>query len=142
MESMIAHQLSDLISMLGICVFMPCFIAWSISRIKINNDNRRTELLLEAIKSSGSQIDPETLAKAFTKPTLSPSEILTRRLLCGLIFTLLGVAATLFGIYVMCTIPEFHIQYMMFMIAGVAFSIGISFLVIYFIAKNQIQNKG
>lgn len=49
---------------IAVVVVLPVLIVWLIARVKINNDNRRSEALLEAIRQ-GSNVDADRLAKFF-----------------------------------------------------------------------------
>ena len=38
---------------LGVCVALPVLIVWLVYRSRTNKDNRRAEVLIEAIKANG-----------------------------------------------------------------------------------------
>ena len=132
--------MEDLIIVTGVCVVMPVMIMWIIYRAIINGDNQRAAVLMEAIRSNNS-IDADRLAEAFGKARNTPRELLNLRLLRGCIFTLVGLAVVLFGAYVMLTEPETHSQNVMFIIGAPLFAVGISYLIVYFVTKKQIENN-
>ena len=76
------HLLISIIVPIGICVVLPVLIVWFVTRARINRDNRRTELLLEAIRRND-HIDPEVLADALSKPECTERDRQHSRLLRG-----------------------------------------------------------
>ena len=119
---------------------MPVMIMWIIYRAIINSDNQRAAVLMEAIRSNNS-IDADRIAEALSKPRRTPRELLNLRLLRGCIFTLVGLTVVLFGAYVMVTVPETNSQNVMFIIGAPLFAVGISYLIVYFVTRKQIENN-
>lgn len=121
---------------LGICVALPVLIVWIIYRASTNGDNKRAEVLIEAIRSNNG-IDADRLAEALAKPRKTPAELLNLRLLRGCIFSLIGVAAALYSWYASCSFPEMNVQNWMWIIAAASLAIGISYLIVYFVSKKK-----
>lgn len=61
-----------------ICVLLPVLIMWLVSRIEMNRNNRRADVLIEAIKTYNG-MDVDRLSEALVKPRRTPSNCLT----CG-----------------------------------------------------------
>ncbi len=132
--------MEDFLIVTGVCVVMPVMIMWIIYRAIINGDNQRAAVLMEAIRSNNS-IDADRIAEALSKPRRTPRELLNLRLLRGCIFTLVGLTVVLFGAYVMVTVPETNSQNVMFIIGAPLFAVGISYLIVYFVTRKQIENN-
>lgn len=81
----------EIILPIAVVVVLPVLIVWLISRVNINRENRRSEVLLEAIKK-GADVDAGRLADFFARDSRAPGELRNLRLLRGCIFTLIGVA--------------------------------------------------
>ncbi|MDO4320674.1 MAG: TspO/MBR family protein [Bacteroidales bacterium] len=133
----IIDELIGLIVPIAICVVLPVMIVWLISRRLINADNKRTEVLIEAIKSNAG-IDADKLAEAFHKPRLSDVEILNRRLLYGCVWTLLGVMSGISAIIFACTEPWSNIHNPLMLFCGLCLAIGIGFLIVYFVSRRIV----
>lgn len=132
--------MENILIVTGVCVVMPVMIMWIIYRAIINSDNQRAAVLMEAIRSNNS-IDADRIAEALSKPRRTPRELLNLRLLRGCIFTLVGLTVVLFGAYVMVTVPETNSQNVMFIIGAPLFAVGISYLIVYFVTRKQIENN-
>lgn len=135
--------IEDLVALLipiGICVVMPVLVIWLISRISINADNKRAEVLIEAIKSNGG-IDAYKLAEAFSKPRKTALEVLNKRLLYGCIWTLLGIMSAICALIFANTMPWGDIQYPLMIISGLCLSLGIGFLIVYFATRKSVLDN-
>lgn len=120
---------------IAVVVVLPVLIVWLIARVKINNDNRRSEALLEAIRQ-GSNVDADRLAKFFSRENRTPAELLNLRLLRGSIFTLLGVAFCVVSIvtdYVGIAGSDGILGFAV--TSAVAFAIGVGYLIVYFVSR-------
>ena len=134
-------MLENIISLfipIGFCVVVPIAIVWIVVKTIMNKDNRRTEVLIEAIRSNNN-IDTDKLAEAMTKSNRTPKEILNLRLLRGCMFSLSGIALlicslifNLNGIFILEIDP--------FLIIGSALlAIGISYMIVYFVTGKTID---
>lgn len=121
---------------IGICVIVPIAIVWIVFKTFMNKDNRRTEVLIEAIKSNN-DIDTDKLAETMADRGRTPEEILNLRLLRGCIFSLAGLAvlgAILFFYFNNEYIEDECIG--LFLIAGlISVAIGISYLIVYYVTR-------
>ena len=74
-----------------ICGILPVAIVWIVTNKLKNRDDKRAEVLMKAIESDKS-IDTNKLAEALGNVSEPKSDILSKRLLRGLIFTFIGIA--------------------------------------------------
>lgn len=128
----------------SICVLLPIVCIWLIMRRGINNDNKRAEVLLKAIESNNS-IDADKLAEALSKPRLTPREQLNKRLLRGCIWSLVGVALFVLGLITWLTDPDVTFGsddvYTAFMFGLISFAVGVSYLIVYFVTRKQVDRE-
>lgn len=125
-----------------ICVVLPVAIVAIIYWGRVNNDNKRTQVLIKAIEANN-DIDADKLAEALAKPRKTAKEILNGRLLKGCIFTFIGVCCEIFALVeyfsqnadtsFLDSIEAFGV------IGGISLAIGISFLIVYFVTRKQIS---
>lgn len=132
------NHLTGILISLGICVVLPVMIVWLVMRVKINSDNKRTEVLVEAIRANNN-INTDKLAEALTKPKLTFRETMMRRLLCGCIFSFIGLAFIIYG-FICLGIPEMWEDDgpKLFFMGGCLLGVGISFLIVYFIMRRGL----
>ncbi len=133
--------MEDILVPIFICVVLPVAIVAIIYWERVNNDNKRTQVLIKAIEANN-DIDADKLAEALAKPRKTAKEILNGRLLKGCIFTLIGVACEIFALVAYFS----HDAYTSMdsievpgIIGGISLAIGISFLVVYFVTRKQIS---
>ena len=117
-----------------VCVILPIVIVWIVFQFITNRTNKRSEIILEAIKGNPN-IDTEKLLEAFKAHTPSPWENLSRKLLRGSIFTLLGITFAIIG----ALAAEGGVQMSCWIACGVFGSIGIGFLITYVFTYKNIQ---
>lgn len=132
--------MEDLIIVTGVCVVMPVMIMWIIYRAIINGDNQRAAVLMEAIRSNNS-IDADRLAEALSKPRRTPRELLNLRLLRGCIFTLVGVATAVSLLLLIVDGSNGWLNAWLLIISGTLLAVGISYLIVYFVTRKQIENN-
>lgn len=124
---------------IAICVILPIAIVWIVVRAFINRDNKRTEVLIEAIRSN-SNIDADRLAEAMTKRAHTPHEVLNLRLLRGCIFSLAGVAFLGYNMYLSYKGGCGDDMLTSSMIAALIFlAIGISYIIVYFVSRRELN---
>jgi ABC-type Fe3+-siderophore transport system permease subunit len=121
-----------------VCVVLPVMVVAIVFAASMNSDNKRAQILIKAIES-GNGIDADRLAEALRKPHKSHQEVMNLRLLRGCVFTLLGVASAIYGIYMQCSYAESIAPKIAYMICGVMSAIGIAYLITYFVTRNQIN---
>lgn len=134
--------MEDILVPIFICVVLPVAIVAIIYWGRVNNDNKRTQVLIKAIEANN-DIDADKLAEALAKPRKTAKEILNGRLLKGCIFTFSGVCCEIFALVeyfsqnadtsFLDSIEAFGV------IGGISLAIGISFLIVYFVTRKQIS---
>lgn len=132
--------MEDFLIVTGVCVVMPVMIMWIIYRAIINGDNKRAEVLMEAIRSNNA-IDADRLAEALSKPRRTPRELLNLRLLRGCIFTLVGLATTICLILMIIDGSDGWLNFQLLVTSGIFLAVGISYLIVYFVTRKQIENN-
>lgn len=132
--------MEDILVPIFICVVLPVAIVYIICRCKENVDNRHAEVLIKAIESNNN-VNADKLVETLRKPIRTAREVLNLRLLRGIMSTLLGIGALVYSIYLEMTIPERNYQIVSYIVAGVSLAIGISYLLVYFITRNQIDDQ-
>lgn len=129
------HDLVEILVPLGVCVALPVLIIWLVSRASINRDNKRTQVLIEAIRQNNG-VDTDKLAEALKKPEKTPAQLLMLRLLRGCIFSLIGIALVIFGImYSVNGEGEWGVPDETLVLGGLSLAVGISYLIVYFVSK-------
>lgn len=126
---------------IAICVVLPIAIVAIIAYMHINADNKRTKVLIKAIESN-QNIDTDRLANAFAKAPLTPHELLNLRLLRGCFFSLIGVAfAIVAGILYNPEESSTDSSFFSMFVSGISMAIGISYLIVYFVTRKQINEE-
>lgn len=121
----------------AICVALPVLIVWLVTRTKMNNDNKRTEIIIKAIEANNS-IDVDALAKSLEKSRKTLDEIQQGRLLKGCCFSLSGLAFIVCGLCVHFNDMIEEDGFLGLLITGlIALSIGIGFLIVYFSVRGK-----
>lgn len=127
-----AH-LDTLLILIAICVVLPITIVWILYRASMNHENKRAQILIEAIKSRN-DLNAVALVESFNKPIKTEKEIRSLRLLLGLIFSLSGIVITalsLMSIFDDGLFPLF--SEILIMLGGISIAIGISYLIVYYL---------
>ena len=124
-----------------VCVVLPVAIVAIVFAAAINNDNKRAKILIKAIESNCG-IDADKLAEALQKPKKSAREILNTRLLLGCLFSFVGLMLLTVGIVSLCMGSEFASDPVTvpMMFGGISLSIGLSFIVVYFVTRKQLKD--
>lgn len=126
-----------------ICVVLPISIVALVVKASMNSDNKRAQVLIKAIESNCG-IDADKLAEALQKPKKSPREVLNLRLLRGCIFSLIGLGFSIVAILALTTKSSLYYDpaYLpISLIIGLpSLSIGISYLIVYFVTRKQIKD--
>ena len=121
------------------CV-MPIAIVLIVALRKSNTVNKRSEILIKAIEAN-KEVDTDKLIEAMREPKKSPQEILNARLLRGCMYSLIGLALAIVGIVNLANGTEFSADPVTIplMFGGISLAIGISYLIVYFVTRNQIE---
>nr|MDE7420236.1 hypothetical protein [Muribaculaceae bacterium] len=119
---------------------MPIAIVLIVALRKSNTVNKRSEILIKAIEAN-KEVDTDKLIEAMREPKKSPQEILNARLLRGCMFSLIGLALAIVGIVNLANGTEFSADPVTIplMFGGISLAIGISYLIVYFVTRNQIE---
>ena len=123
-----------------ICGILPVAIVWIVTNKLKNRDDKRAEVLMKAIESDKS-IDTNKLAEALGNVSEPKSDILSKRLLRGLIFTFIGIALIIGALVIFSNggfgdTPEFGV-----MSGAVLLALGISYLIVYRVGYRQKQKE-
>ena len=119
---------------LAMCIFLPVIIAWLYFKYVNNRVNKCTEVITKAIEAN---VCPEKLTGVFESLRDTAEEILHIRLLRGCIFTLLGLSMMMMTI----AFSNDGLQRLMWFLSAVCFSIGIGYLIVYFVTKKSIKEE-
>lgn len=137
-------MLEDILVPIAICVALPVLIVWLIGRVRQNEVNRKTEVMLKAIES-GAEINPDLLQRA--KKPKSLKERLLGRLTAAIICTLIGVSILLTGLLTPMIEGFENAQARIVLgflvdIPGLIFiSVGIGLFVYYFAGKKMLAKE-
>lgn len=132
--------MEDLVALLipiFICVVLPVSIVLIISLSETAKEKQKANIIIKAIEANNN-IDADKLAESLRKPVKTALQILNTRLLCGCVFTLLGAAAVIYGIYSRLS----YIRDISYLVSGACLAIGLGFLVTYFVTRKQINKDG
>ena len=123
-----------------VCVVLPVAIVGITAAAKMNNDNKRSRMLIKAIESNCG-IDADKLAEALQKPKKTAREILNDRLLRGCVFSFIGLVLCVVGIVALRLHSAFSSDLVVFPLTfgGVSLAIGLSYLVVYFVTRTQLK---
>ena len=120
---------------ISICVILPIVIVWITTRCRIHAQNKRTEVLMEALKVNPN-VDVQKLIDGMSKRQLTPAEAKKRNLSKGVMFTLM---ATVFIIVPFITGSNNDDLNDMLIAGGILLSIGIANLVVFFFGNKHIK---
>lgn len=136
-----AESIIALFIPIGICVVMPVLVVWLVSRIAINRENRKSDVLMEAIRNNAN-VDTDKLMKSMAGRERSARELLNLRLLRGCIFTLLGVAFGVCAGILGYNAPErSDITYLSLLSSAVCIAVGVGYLIVYFVSRKSISSN-
>ncbi|MBO7510708.1 MAG: hypothetical protein J6T35_05935 [Bacteroidales bacterium] len=127
---------------IGICVVLPIVIVWLNTRAKMNETNKKTEIMLKAIESGA------TIDTGFFKAQQSQQKTIKEKLLARLtgatITTLLGVVGLLGGLFYcnhygwdMNNSPLPTLPFL----GGILLAVGISLFIVYFVGKRMLAKE-
>lgn len=125
---------------IAVCVVLPVTVVWLTTRMKMNNDKLRSEVLIKAIETN-KDIDADKLAEALARPAKTERDVLFSRLKRGVLFSVLAVLCTILAIVVYLTDFESNAQNVLALVAAGSYAIGIGNLVVYFVSKPHILGE-
>ena len=123
-----------------ICFIMPIAIVLITSIQKMYQNKQMTRLLEKAIdKDAG--IDIERINDMIRKPRRTLRERLTRHLLSGCIFSLIGLVLIICGLVSWADGTAFSSDPVTvpLVFGGISLAIGLSFLIVFFVMRRQAQ---
>ena len=131
----------DILVPISICVVLPVAIVLIIFMTAMNSDNKRAKVLIKAIEANNN-IDADKLAAALAKPRKTPLEILNKRLLRGCMFTFTGIALIIVALVSLAYGTEFANDSVTLpmIFGGALLAIGLSYRVVYFVTRKQVNN--
>lgn len=122
-----------------ICVVaLPVLIVWFNTRKKINEAKQRTQIILAAIEKN-KETDVEDLLKQMAPQKTLLKEKLLTKLLWGGILTLLGLALTIFGCYLIAGRGDNNNPFIL--IGPILMPVGLAFLINYFVGKKILAKE-
>lgn len=130
----------EIIVPIFVCVVLPISIVLIIALRKMNSDNKRTQIIIRAIEAN-KDVDTEKLIESLQTPKPTALEILNSRLLRGCMYTLIGVSLAIFGTVNLALGYQFESESVMvsFIFGGISLAIGISYLIVYFVTRKQVE---
>lgn len=117
---------------LGVCVLLPIMLVWFYFNSVNNKANLRAEVMTKAIEAN---VCPEKLDDVFESLKKTAEEISQTRLLNGCIFTLLGISLLIMTF----VFSDDGLQRFMYFLSSVCFSIGIGYLIVYFVTRKTVK---
>ena len=133
-------DLTELIA--AVLIFgLPILIAAFIYRHKMNETNKRAEIVLKALEKNPDEV-PEELLKSLNTPQKPLKERLLGKLLCGLALTIVGVAIVVIEFATHLSTNEWFSDDRNLMVLGAAlFAVGVAFLIYFFVARRTMQHE-
>lgn len=134
--------MEDVLTAFGICVIMPVLIVWLTMRAKTNKDNARKEILIAALeKNPDLDISEFVKVQPRNKNTLIKERLL-RKLVVGLICSLVGVGTLVVAIIRSIESPLGTLEQYDDLIIGACFiGVGIAFIIAFFVGKRFLAKE-
>lgn len=134
-------ELIGILVPLGIGCLLPIMVVWLSVRRRMNETNKRTEIVLAAIEKNP-EMDIEELMKKISPKQKLLKEKLLSKLLKGTLCALLGLGFVGFGAWLSYAGRGGSDYPVMAICAGlILFAIGIAFLVNYGIGKKMLAKE-
>lgn len=134
-------QLVDILVPIACGCILPIVIIFLSVRQKMNETNKRTEIVLAAIEKNPEMDIEEIMKKISRKPKLLKEKLLTK-LLWGCLTTLLGIGLIAFGIFLGENQLGGTDDPMTAICFGlISLGVGIAFLVNYFMGKKMLAKE-
>ena len=128
----------DIIVPIGICVVLPVMIVWLVTRVRRNEIDKKTEVMLKAIES-GATIDSD-LFKEAPKKRKSTKERLLNRLICGCAASIIGAALTAIGIIPWMTLEDDTFAPLL-IFGGISLAVGIALFIGFFVGRKMLAKE-
>ena len=128
----------DIIVPIGICVVLPVMLVWLITRVRRNEIDKKTEVMLKAIES-GATIDSDFFKEA-PKKRKSTKERLLNRLICGCAASIIGAALTAIGIIPWMTLEDDTFAPLL-IFGGISLAVGIALFIGFFVGRKMLAKE-
>lgn len=128
----------DIIVPIGICVVLPVMLVWLVTRVRRNEIDKKTEVMLKAIES-GATIDSD-LFKEAPKKRKSTKERLLNRLICGCAASIIGAALTAIGIIPWMTLEDDTFSPLL-IFGGISLAVGIALFIGFFVGRKMLAKE-
>lgn len=128
----------DIIVPIGICVVLPVMLVWLVTRVRRNEIEKKTEVMLKAIES-GATIDSD-LFKEAPKKRKSTKERLLNRLICGCAASIIGAALTAIGIIPWMTLEDDTFAPLL-IFGGISLAVGIALFIGFFVGRKMLAKE-
>ena len=119
-------------------IALPILIMWLDNRKKTNETNQRTQIMLSALEKNP-QMDVEELLRKMAPQRKLLKEKLLTKLQWGGILTLLGLALTIFGCYLIAGREDHNNPFILF--GPLLMPVGIAFLITYYVGKKMLAKE-
>jgi small-conductance mechanosensitive channel len=129
-------NLIDIITPLAVCVLLPVIIVWIVSRVRLNETNRKAEIMLKALEN-GVTLDPDLFKSNKKKATIKKD--LIEKLNGACITSLMG-AAFLILYFINCDLPFFPSSFLP-LAGAVMLAVGIGLFISYFAGKKMLAKE-
>ena len=128
----------EIIVLIGICVVLPVMLVWLVTRVRRNEIDKKTEVMLKAIES-GATIDSD-LFKEAPKKRKSTKESLLNRLICGCAASIIGAALTAIGIIPWMTLEDDTFAPLL-IFGGISLAVGIALFIGFFVGRKMLAKE-
>lgn len=128
----------DIIVPFGFCVVLPVMLVWLVTRVRRNEIDKKTEVMLKAIES-GATIDSD-LFKEAPKKRKSTKERLLNRLICGCAASIIGAALTAIGIIPWMTLEDDTFAPLL-IFGGISLAVGIALFIGFFVGRKMLAKE-
>ena len=128
----------DIIVPIGVCVVLPVMLVWLVTRVRRNEIEKKTEVMLKAIES-GATIDSD-LFKEAPKKRKSTKERLLNRLICGCAASIIGAALTAIGIIPWMTLEDDTFAPLL-IFGGISLAVGIALFIGFFVGRKMLEKE-
>lgn len=126
--------------LIGLTTVLPLLSIWFSTRKKINETNKRQEILMAMLEKNPDMDVEEWLDKLSPKKKLIKENLLTK-LLCGIIFLFAGIGIIFLGILILIFGFEGYDPVAMYFLGSMAFAAGIAFTVNYRVGKKLLAKE-
>lgn len=135
------NGLEDILVPLGICVVFPLTIVWMYIRKRMNETNKRTQIVLAVIEKNP-DVDIQEYLKKLNPPQKSLKEKLMKKLLWACVLMALGICAIGYAAirgYIGGRNP--YNNEFLAVIGAVLLMLGIAFLIVFFVSKKTMAKE-